>query len=410
VEELVETYAAFNPHASLTLEAPAWRETYTATTPGWTKWRPRDPTSPHWYTPDLFTALLSAYLYLERNGGKPKTLREFVSEFHGLSGSAKQKETLDIAELSGRYLHDLVDGDEIREDAIQQLLDAMQALSRPVNARALGVVGKAHLQAFLREYYDVNTDDPQTFRYTKTVDEVDGLPYVLEVAFGSVRKEDADDHALRLITGINWSATPENPFQQLDDYLNTAHVQDADPVVVVVHLAIPRPTFRDRGKQSLALPETIDTALREHVKSVTQPWTKAKLSAYRSRHANARAIDEMQRQDRARYPSVKEAAYQVMPEAYLKASGNGHYVAHSRQIMYAARRQILAMIHPDRARKGLSAQYFTQTLVPDYMNEHPDETASWDVVFDDRGHFREPHRQNGRERIIGLGTLAVRRM
>ena len=66
------------------------------------------------------------------------------------------------------------------------------------------------------------------------------------------------------------------------------------------------------------------------------------------------------------------------------------------------------MIHPDKAAKGLNAQYFTQTLVPDYMTEHPEETADWDVVFDDRGHFREPHRQNDRERIIGLGTLAVR--
>jgi hypothetical protein len=66
------------------------------------------------------------------------------------------------------------------------------------------------------------------------------------------------------------------------------------------------------------------------------------------------------------------------------------------------------MIHPDKAAKGLNAQYFTQTLVPDYMTEHPEETAGWDVVFDERGHFREPHLQNGRERIIGLGTLAVR--
>jgi hypothetical protein len=41
------------------------------------------------------------------------------------------------------------------------------------------------------------------------------------------------------------------------------------------------------------------------------------------------------------------------------------------------------------------------------MLEHADLTAGWDVVFDDRGHFREPHRQNGRECIIGLGTLAV---
>jgi Topoisomerase 6 subunit A/Spo11, Toprim domain len=117
----------------------------------------------------------------------------------------------------------------------------------------------------------------------------------------------------------------------------------------------------------------------------------------------------LRRQEQASYPSIKEAAYQLMPEAYQAASGQGRYVAHARQIMYAARRQILAMIHPEKAANGLSAPYFTQTLVPNYMHEHPEETAPWDVVFDERGHFREPHRQNGRQRIIGLGTLAVRK-
>jgi hypothetical protein len=48
--------------------------------------------------------------------------------------------------------------------------------------------------------------------------------------------------------------------------------------------------------------------------------------------------------------------------------------------------------------------YFTQTLLPDYLTEHPDETASWDVVFDARGTFTEPH--TGRE--VALGTLDVR--
>jgi hypothetical protein len=98
-----------------------------------------------------------------------------------------------------------------------------------------------------------------------------------------------------------------------------------------------------------------------------------------------------------------------MPEAYQAASGQGRYVAHARQIMYAARPQILAEIHPDQAAKGLKAQYFTQTLVPDYMTEHPDETADWDVVFDERGHFREPHHQNGRQCLVGLGTMSVRK-
>jgi hypothetical protein len=50
------------------------------------------------------------------------------------------------------------------------------------------------------------------------------------------------------------------------------------------------------------------------------------------------------------------------------------------------------------------SSYFTQVLLPNYMAAHPNETASWDVVFDDRGHLIEPHTSTR----IGLGTLAVR--
>ena len=38
------------------------------------------------------------------------------------------------------------------------------------------------------------------------------------------------------------------------------------------------------------------------------------------------------------------------------------------------------------------------------MAEHPDETAEWDVVYDARGHFAEPHT----DRLISLGTINVR--
>jgi hypothetical protein len=64
--------------------------------------------------------------------------------------------------------------------------------------------------------------------------------------------------------------------------------------------------------------------------------------------------------------------------------------------MYAARPLI-----QQQTEKKLDDQYFTQTLLPDYMREHG---VAWNVVFDDRGHFREPHT----DRSIGLGTLAVR--
>src|SRR5204862_3285903 len=95
--------------------------------------------------------------------------------------------------------------------------------------------------------------------------------------------------------------------------------------------------------------------------------------------------------------TIKEAASDVMEEAYLKASGG--LPAKARQIMYAARPSI-----QERTGRQLDDQYFCQTLLPDYMKEYEEETADWDVVFDERGHFTEPHTG----RMFGLGTLKVR--
>jgi hypothetical protein len=85
-----------------------------------------------------------------------------------------------------------------------------------------------------------------------------------------------------------------------------------------------------------------------------------------------------------------------MAGAYARASANGTLPANARQIMYAARPKIQAVTG-----KALDDQYFTQTLLPDYVNEHE---VDWDVVYDDRGHFREPHGTG----LLGLGTLNVR--
>mgnify|MGYP001174113411 CR=1 FL=1 len=98
---------------------------------------------------------------------------------------------------------------------------------------------------------------------------------------------------------------------------------------------------------------------------------------------------------RSRY-TVRDAAWDVMEEAYLKASGGGRLPAHARQVMYAARPAI-----QERTGQTLSDQYFTQTLLPDYIEE---TGADWNVVYDARGHFTEPHT----DLTIGLGTIGVR--
>ncbi len=97
--------------------------------------------------------------------------------------------------------------------------------------------------------------------------------------------------------------------------------------------------------------------------------------------------------------TIRDAAFDHMTEAYLKASSGGTLPAHARQIMYAARGPIQAATG-----EQLNDQYFCQTLLPDYMRDYPEEVADWNVVFDARGHFHEPHTDH----VVPLGTLDVR--
>jgi hypothetical protein len=71
-------------------------------------------------------------------------------------------------------------------------------------------------------------------------------------------------------------------------------------------------------------------------------------------------------------------------------------------VMYACRRMTL-----DRLGEGKwfkNDKEYTQKILPNYLLEHPEETADWDVVYDDRGHFYEPHTGL----VIGMGTRRVR--
>ena len=98
--------------------------------------------------------------------------------------------------------------------------------------------------------------------------------------------------------------------------------------------------------------------------------------------------------------SVTDAAWAVMEDAYRKASDDGTLPAKARQIMYAARGRILELT----GLKKFSDKFFTQQLLPDYLQGNAEETVDWDVVYDARGHLIEPHT----EKQVALGTIAVR--
>ena len=137
-------------------------------------------------------------------------------------------------------------------------------------------------------------------------------------------------------------------------------------------------------------------SLSEAVTGVTKSWAKQRRAEERDRGA---VHYRRMRLVRAPRITIREAAFSVMGQAYLKASDGDALPARPRQIMYAARPEILAITSDPT----LDDRYFTQTLLPDYMNENPN-TADWDVVWDARGHFLEPH--TGKE--VPLGTLEVR--
>jgi hypothetical protein len=96
---------------------------------------------------------------------------------------------------------------------------------------------------------------------------------------------------------------------------------------------------------------------------------------------------------------LTEAVEAVIVDAYMKVSDNNQLPALVRQIFYVVRPKV-----EDQTDKPLTYKYFGQTLLPDYIRNHVAACANWDVVYDDRGHFIEPHTG----RTIGLGTLNVR--
>jgi DNA topoisomerase VI subunit B len=236
--ELIENYAAFNPHATFAFGGMMFE----AAVPGWRKWRPGDPTSPHWYTPETLRDLVAAYI---AGGQKRRTVREFVSEFRGLSSTAKQKEV--ARELTGVYLADLVQNGDVDMPTVQRLLADMQAAYRPPKPAALGVIGGEHVKAWMVRCAGVTEESTH---YRKALGEDKGLPYVVEVGFG-VCKGDHDGR--RIVTGLNWSPALGFPVPLLQTVLGQMRVDPHDPVTLVVHLARPRFEFVDRGKTRLQL-------------------------------------------------------------------------------------------------------------------------------------------------------------
>jgi DNA topoisomerase VI subunit B len=258
-KELIEAYAWFNPH--LTLRGIWFEDEFInvkATNPDWDKWRPRNPTSPHWYDESRLQRYLAAHVARDRDLGQHRTVREFIAEFRGLSGTALQRKILSEVGCSHQSLAQFFGIEHVNRAGIAKLLAAMQKYSKPVAPKLLGIIGRDHF----RQRFLAAGGNPDTFKYECRKDVTGGIPYVIEFCFGLHESGLSRDRAIsrKIVTGANWSAGISNPFRRfgstgegLENTLAKVRVNASQPVICALHLACAHIQFADRGKSSIIL-------------------------------------------------------------------------------------------------------------------------------------------------------------
>lgn len=250
---MVHGFAVFNPHATIRVDWFGMESEWPATNTEWDKWRPDKPTSPHWYEQSHIERLVAAYVTQGRDTGVDRLVSDFLAEFDGLSGSIKRGRVLADTGLKRARLAELVAGDRLDPGRIGGLLQAMQRHTRPVKSKRLGVIGEEH---FRQRFIELGIM-PESFQYARDIAK-DGLPCVIETAFGY--KADDAIESRHIFAGANWSMSIGNPFRSfgqtgegLESVLADQRAGRGQPIVFALHLATPRPEWKDRGKSSLVV-------------------------------------------------------------------------------------------------------------------------------------------------------------
>jgi hypothetical protein len=139
----------------------------------------------------------------------------------------------------------------------------------------------------------------------------------------------------------------------------------------------------------------LSDAIFEVTRSVTKEWTKQRKGEERgSRTRSSRAYVYS---DRVMFTHV---CNEILPAGYAHASGDGKYTVDKRQFYYAVRDQFR-----EATGREITADYFSQTLLVQYMNQHPEKTAHWKITASPRGTLMIPN--TGEDTRIPCGTIAI---
>jgi hypothetical protein len=401
-KELLAAFALFNPGASIRRDGKEILPPNPVT-----KWTARQPACPRWYQVESFRDLLAANIDRERRSREqgsqspPRTLRDFLARnFNGMTSSARVSTVLENAGLSGKRLDDLVCGRDLDLHAVRLLLRLMQTATRPVKAKALGCIGEANWRRAMTALYGVS---PKGIRYKRIYSDrnENGLPFVIEAAFGSLPYE---RRARVVRVGINWTPCLELPVASLSDYLaGKVMIDGCDPAFIGLHIVMPGVKFRTRSKSQADFPPDVIVAAERAIRLVAQEWTARRKHDRREEDRISRQrYDEVQH-GKPGTTSLQCAAFGVMVEAHTHVTGGATGApVKARQFMYATRNLLLTRELP--CWEPTRSATFTQKILPAFIEARPDLTEGWNIVYDARGRLTEPH--GGQ--VVELGTAQVR--
>jgi DNA topoisomerase VI subunit B len=389
--------ALVNPHAAITATDQAYCDVdgdavfYKPSDEAWSKWTPSAPSSPHWYDRSAFAALVASYIRETARSGVDKPLGGFITEFDGLSGSVKQKAIRTVA-AGVTHLSDL----HGRDGVIAALHDAMLVHAKPTPPGRLGPVGGDHYQRLLDERYGASR-----FWYKTTNVVVDGVPWIVEVAVADTVNPGhiwfACNHASAFgdpLGRAHLIAGDVNVYGAAS-FLAAADVDNLSHHAAVVHVICAATQFVDKGKVALVVPPAVadaaSKALDGATKILRREAEQRRKDARKAARAERRARDDASKARRESRWTLKEAVFEVMPEAKAAA---GEVVA-ARTLYYKVRPRIQQFTD-----KELNYDYFSQTLLPEYERTVAPLPG---LFYEARGELHHPH--DGQS--IPLGTREV---
>ena len=90
---------------------------------------------PHWYDESRLQRYLAAHVARARDLGRRRTVREFIAEFRGLSGTAVQRKILTEVGCSHQSLAQFFGADQVNRVGVAKLLAAMKAAQQAGESR-----------------------------------------------------------------------------------------------------------------------------------------------------------------------------------------------------------------------------------------------------------------------------------